>query len=145
MDDMNREDELETLERRREEILHELEEYNREKDRIKTLLGNLGGKQFSRVDTIINVVFLLIIVVIFTVEITTHLIPAFISLEIGVLLVSIKIVWMIHSQHRFYHFQFWVLNSIEYRVNDIAKRIRKLEKGKRSSKSDSGSTQVGPG
>jgi len=26
------------------------------------------------------------------------------------------------------HFQFWILNSIEYRLNDVAKQLRGLEK-----------------
>ena len=51
-----------------------------------------------------------------------------ISLELGVLLVSIKIVFMIHSQQKVNHFEFWILNSIEYRMNDISKMVRKMER-----------------
>jgi len=110
------------------EILKELEEYNREKERVKDMLGKIGGKAYSKMDMIINILFLTIIISLFILEITTHFLPSFISLEVSVLLVSIKIVWMIHSQHKANHFQFWVLNSIEYRVNDLAKRIRNIEK-----------------
>jgi hypothetical protein len=54
--------------------------------------------------------------------------PQSFSLEVGVLLVSLNIIWMIHKQTKVEHFQFWILNSIEYRPNDIAKRIQRLEK-----------------
>jgi hypothetical protein len=64
----------------------------------------------------------------FVLEITTHWLPEFISLEISVLLVSIKIVWMIHSQHKYNHFIFWILSTIEYRINDAGKRVQNIEK-----------------
>ena len=53
--------------------------------------------------------------------------PTMFSIEIGVLLVSLKIIWMMHKQTKVEHFQFWVLNSIEFRLNDLAKRISKID------------------
>ena len=121
-------EEQEELDGIKKEILKEIDEYNKERDQIKSLLGKVGGKSYSKIDTVINIVFLLLISFFFILEITTHWLPSFISLEVSVLLVSIKIVWMIHSQHKFNHFQFWILNSIEYRMNQIAARIKKMEK-----------------
>ena len=106
----------------------EIAEFNKEKEDIKALIGNIGGKSYSNRYNIINLAFLAIIITLFTLEITTHWLPEFISLEISVLLVSIKIVWMIHSQHKYNHFIFWILNTIEYRVNDVGKRVREIEK-----------------
>ncbi|MDA3937745.1 MAG: hypothetical protein PF693_00345 [Spirochaetia bacterium] len=118
----------EDLKEKKEEILKEIQENNKERDEIKNKLGKIGGKSYSKVDTIINIVFLLLISFFFITEITTHWLPSFISLELSVLLVSIKIVWMIHSQHKFNHFQFWILNSIEYRINQMTGKIKKIEK-----------------
>ncbi len=118
----------EDLAAREKELLAELEEYNREKERIRAMLGKIGGKDYSHRDNVINMVFLGVILVLFTLEITTHFLPSYVSLEVSVLLVSIKIVWMIHSQQKFNHFQFWILNTLEFRVNDMTKRVRKIEK-----------------
>ena len=111
-----------------EELRLEIEEFNREKERIKALIGNIGGKTYSKRDNIINIVFVFIILSLFLLEITTHWLPEFISLEVSVLLVSIKIVWMIHSQHKYNHFVFWILNTIEFRVNDVGKKVKNMEK-----------------
>ena len=113
---------------REQELLAELAEYNQEKERIRSMLGKIGGKDYSHRDNIINVLFLVFILILFTLELTTHFLPTYVSLEVSVLLVSIKIVWMIHSQHKFNHFQFWILNTLEFRVNDMTKRVRKIEK-----------------
>ncbi|MCK5153048.1 MAG: hypothetical protein KAQ93_01700 [Spirochaetales bacterium] len=118
----------EDLKGKKEEILKEIQEYNKERDEIKNMLGKIGGKSYSKSDAVINGVFLSLISIFFVLEITTHWLPSFISLEISVLLVSIKIVWMIHSQHKFNHFQFWILNSIEYRMNQITSKMKKIEK-----------------
>ena len=120
--------EAEELKGKKEEILREIQEYNKERDEIKNMLGKIGGKSYSKFDAVINGIFLSLITIFFVLEITTHWLPSFISLEISVLLVSIKIVWMIHSQHKFNHFQFWILNSIEYRMNQITGKIKKIEK-----------------
>lgn len=116
------------LEQRREEVLREIEEFNRERDHIRAMLGRIGGKRYSKTDMVMNILFLTSILTLFVIEITTHFLPPFISLEVSVLLVSIKIVWMIHSQHRFNHFQFWVLNTIEYRINSIDKELHRLRR-----------------
>lgn len=120
--------EFDELEGKKEEILKEINEYNRERDQIKMMLGKIGGTAYSSVDMIINIVFLSIILGLFILELTTHWLPSYISLEVSVLLVSIKIVWMIHSQYKFNHFQFWILNSIEYRMNSIAGKMKSMEK-----------------
>jgi Flp pilus assembly protein TadB len=117
----------EDLEKRREELREELEEFNRERDRIRRTIGSIGGQKYSRRDNWINAVFLTVILTFFVLEITTKFLPPLISLEISVLLVSIKIVWMIHSRHRYNHFVFWILNSIEYRLNESAGQMKRIE------------------
>ncbi len=132
------EQELKDLKTRREDLLKEISEYNREREQIKATLGNIGGEKYQKTDKIMNIVFLSLIVILFSIELTTSLIPTFISIELSVLLVSIKIIWMIHSQHKFNHFQFWVLNSIEFRMTQMDTRIRKIEKGVRSIEGNEG-------
>jgi len=112
----------------REEILGELEEFEREREQLKEVLGRIGGRSFSKKDNWINIGFLALILGLFVVELTTDYLPRLMSLELGVLMVSIKIVFMIHSQQKVNHFQFWILNSIEFRMNDMSKRVRKMER-----------------
>ena len=116
------------LRAREHEIELELAEYTNEREKLKEILGAYGGKRYSRIDTIMNVVFLVIIVGLFTIQATLKIIDPYVSIEVSVLLVSIKIVWMIHSQNKMNHFQFWVLNTIEYRVNETIRRIQSLER-----------------
>ena len=114
----------------------ELEQFRREKEKIRALVGQIGGVGSSRRDLVVNYVFVVAIVFLLLADVFRHVLhidiplPPLVSLELGVLLVSVKIVWMIHKQGKVEHFQFWILNSIEYRLNEISKSVRRLEESR---------------
>lgn len=115
-------------------LLEELEQFRKEKERIRLLVGQIGGKGSERRDHWMNIGFIIAIVLLLVFDIFRHAfhlnvpLPQMFSLELAVLLVSIKIIWMIHKGTKVEHFQFWVLNSIEFRLNDLSKHIREIEK-----------------
>lgn len=117
-----------------EELEAQLKEYREERERIKQFLGNIGGGSDIKRDKVMNWIFMISIIILFGFDIlryTLHLnipLPPLISLEIGILLVSLKIVWMIHRQSKVDHFQFWILNSIEFRINNLAHQINEMQK-----------------
>jgi len=117
-----------TTTEREQELSRELEEFKQEKERIKNILGSLGGNISSKKEIAINVAFLVVVLIFFTLEVTTHWLPSFVSLEVGLLFLSIKIIWMMYNAHKVSHFQFWILNSIEYRMNQMDKKINEMDK-----------------
>ncbi len=116
-------------------LQEELEEFQREREAIRSIIGSIGGKISGKKDKHINIAFTILIAVLFTIDIMRHFLkidiplPTLFSIEIGLLLVSVKIIWMIHKQMKVEHFQFWILNSIEYRINEISKKLIKIEEG----------------
>lgn len=117
-----------------EALLEELEQFRKEKERIRHLVGQIGGKHSQKHDHVINIVFIAAMVLLLTMDLLHHCfhvdvpIPSIFSVELAVLLVSIKIIWMIHKSSKVEHFQFWVLNSIEFRLNDVTKRLREIDR-----------------
>lgn len=116
-------------------LLEELQKFKAEKEKIRAVVGQIGGKASRKTETIINIVFILAVLGLFIFELVRHtyhvakdVMPPMLSLSFGVFLVSIKIVWMIHRQSKIDHFQFWILNSIEYRLNDVSARMREMTK-----------------
>ncbi len=112
----------------------ELDQFKKEKDKIRKLMGQIGGKNAEKKDRRINVFFISAISLLALNDFLHQIfgmptfIPSFFSLEIAVLLVSIKIIWMMHKATKVEHFQFWILNSIEFRLNDVSKQLRSVEK-----------------
>ena len=118
-----------------EALREELEDYRKEKDQIRQIIGAIGGAGHNKREKILNFVFVLLLCTIFFSDLLRHFgefkipyVTSMLSLEIGVLLVSVKIIWMIHKQTKVEHFQFWILNSIEFRLNAISKKLSQMEK-----------------
>jgi hypothetical protein len=117
------------------EILREeLEHYRAEKERVRKIIGQIGGSSSKSRDRLINIVFLVLVIILFCFDFAREIfhfsilgIPSLLAMELALLLLSLKIIWMIHSQTKVDHFQFWVLNSIEYQINLMSKRIREIE------------------
>ena len=111
----------------------ELEQFKNEKEKIRNLVGQIGGQGSAKQDMVINLLFLTVIIILFVFDILRHLfqinlpLPPLFSIEIGVLLVSIKIIWMIYKQTKVEHFQFWILNSIEFRLNNLSRQMNEID------------------
>ena len=117
-----------------EMMQEELDHYVAEKEKVRKIIGAIGGKTDAARDKVINVIFIVLVSLFFLFDLFRHLMgihienfPPVLSLEMAVLLVSVKIIWMIHRQARVDHFQFWVLNSIEFQMNAMSGRLRKME------------------
>ena len=97
------------------------------------LAKKIGARASTKHDRILNISFIAAVIVLFVLDTMLHILkidiplPPLFLVEISLLLVSIKIIWMIRKQMKVEHFQFWILNSIEYRINDISKRLAGIE------------------
>lgn len=115
-------------------LQEELAHFRAEKEKIRTVIGEIGGQQSVRRDRVVNILFVALLLGLVGMDVLRHYFgqltwfPPLISLEVGVLLVSLKIIWMIHKQSRVEHFQFWILNSIEFRLNEISRRMETIHK-----------------
>ena len=49
-------------------------------------------------------------------------------IELATVTLSLKIIYFIHAQMRVNHFEFWILSSLEWRVNEIMKQLRHIRK-----------------
>ena len=118
-----------------ESLEKELNSFREEKEKIRGIIGQIGGATSKRWDRIFNITFIILLLLLIAADVARPFIdlswlPTLVSLEIGVLLVSMKIIWMIHKQAKVEHFQFWILNSIEFRLNEISKQVNDIHKDK---------------
>ena len=111
-----------------ESLQEELENYKREKEKIRQIVGAIGGRVQSKSHQWMGMIVLFGIAIMHHVFHFNVFLPATFYIELGMLLVSMKIIWMVHNQMKVNHFQFWILNSIEFRLNSIAKKMKTIEK-----------------
>jgi hypothetical protein len=110
-----------------EDLKQELEHFQEEKERVRDIIGKIGG--VPRFHTrIINVTFVAIIVASVVLSIFAEKLRV-LMIELATITLSAKIIYLIHCQMRINHFQFWILSSLEWRLNEIMRIIKKLQKG----------------
>ncbi|MHC4478559.1 MAG: hypothetical protein ACYTEL_23225 [Planctomycetota bacterium] len=118
--------ETESLQDELRDLREELEHFQEEKERVREIIGKIGGvPQFHT--RIINVIFVTIIVASVVLSIFAEKLRI-LMIEVATITLSAKIIYLIHCQMKINHFQFWILSSLEWRLNEIMRIIRRLEK-----------------
>ena len=122
------------------ELTEELRQFQQEKEKIRRVVGQIGGASSIGRERVITIVFGVLLFVLFCADLARHYfglpipLPPLFSIGLGILLVSAKIIWMIQKQAKVEHFQFWILNSIEFRLDQISNRLRDIESDLRENK-----------
>jgi len=111
-----------------EQLKQELHDFQKEKDRIRNIVGQVGGSGGTTHNNIINTVLLCIIGVLLLLGGLLQKIELQLALEVAILVGILKLLWMFYEAQKANHFQFWILNSLEFRINEIHRRVRKMEK-----------------
>jgi len=101
-----------------EELKREIEEFQKEKERVRAIVGQIGGMP-SSTSKILNKVFIVLVILSLIASIVWGGMIRLICIEFAVALLSLKIIYLMHSQSRINHFQLWILTSLEWRINEL--------------------------
>jgi len=106
-----------------EDLRKEIDEFKREKERVKSIVGQIGGVPVLNAK-ISNTIFIILIAACLVISIITKDTLRLVSLELATAVLSLKLIYIIHKQARVNHFQLWILSSLEWRLNEIMKLIK---------------------
>ena len=109
------------------QLKEELNEFQKEKERIRNIVGEVGGTNNSQ-HKAVNILLIILIVKLLLLGVVLQKISLFLTIEVAILLGIFKIIWMFYDAQRANHFQFWIMNSLEYRINEIDRRLKKIDK-----------------
>lgn len=104
-----------------------LEHFELEKERVRAIVGKIGGVPKFRTK-LINALFIVIIIVAGVISIFSGEQLRLLMIELTTVMLSVKIIYMIHVQMRVNHFKFWILSALEWRINEMTVQIKQLIK-----------------
>ena len=110
------------------DIKIEIEKYFMEKNRIGKVVKCIEKIQGGKVSKILDSVFILSIISLFVLRFIFNVIDNILSLELGLLLISIKIIWLIKIQNKYNHFIFMIMYTIEQHQILLSEKIDQLAK-----------------
>ncbi|HOO60370.1 MAG TPA: hypothetical protein PLF44_07460 [Candidatus Mcinerneyibacteriales bacterium] len=109
------------------ELREEIEHFKSEKERVRKIVGSIGG--MPTINTkLFNTVFLILVVALLIASFFTEGRAHLILSDLAIFFVSLKVMYLVHQEARVNHFKLWVLNSLEWRVNEIAREMREVKK-----------------
>ena len=124
--EMNQYDNLQ-IESELEDLKKELESFQQEKEKVRAIIGQIGGVPKFRT-RLMNAIFIVILAISVILSVILGEKWQMIMIELATVTLSLKIIYLIHCQVKVNHFKFWILSSIEWRLNDVKKQIIQLRK-----------------
>lgn len=110
-----------------QDLKKELDHFQQEKERIRVIVGKIGGvPKFNT--KLANYIFIAIIVITLIISALFGGETRLLMIEFATVALAAKILYMMHCQSRVNHFQLWMQSSIEWRINEITKILRQIQK-----------------
>ncbi len=106
------------------DLKQELEHFQQEKERVRAIVGKIGGVPTFNTK-LANWIFIVVVVITLAISIIGGKRYQLLMIEIATVALSAKIIYMIHCQMKINHFKLWMLSSIEWRLNEMMKHVRK--------------------
>ncbi len=113
-----------------QDLKEELEKFQQEKERVRAIVGKIGGVPAAQTK-IINIIFTVSIAAFLFVSVVGGEKIRPLMMELTIVALSAKIVFLIHLQSKVNHFQLWVMSAIEWRMNEMMKIVKSLAKERR--------------
>lgn len=105
------------------DLKEEIESFKKEKERVKTIVGQIGG--MPSFDTkALNIIFIVLILACIVGSLMAGGIVRLVMIELAIVALSIKLIYLMNKQARVNHFQLWILSSIEWQINEMMKTIK---------------------
>ncbi|MGB2600387.1 MAG: hypothetical protein WBD00_00360 [Candidatus Omnitrophota bacterium] len=109
------------------ELESEIRSFEKERENIRRIIGKIGGVPTGK-GRVINVIFIILVLAVFAMSIIWGGRIRFFMIEVGILLLSIKLIYFLESHMKLNHFQFWILSSLEWRLDKIDKTLKDIVK-----------------
>lgn len=122
------EQEYENLHDELNDLKEELEHFQQEKERVRAIIGKIGGVPKFRTK-LINAIFITVIAISVLLSIVGGEKWRILMIEVATITLSAKIIYLIHCQMRINHFEFWILSSLEWRLTELMRHVKQLKKG----------------
>lgn len=110
-----------------QELEGEIRSFEKERENIRRIIGRIGGTPTTKT-RIINIIFIVLVIIVFAMSLVWGGRVRFFMIEVGILLLSLKLVYFLEAHMRLNHFQFWILSSLEWRLDKMDKILRKIDK-----------------
>jgi hypothetical protein len=110
------------------EVKEEVEQYKKEKEKIRKLLDSISSTKNGILNKVMDYGFILLLILLVFARFVFGIVDNILSLELGLLLLSIKIIWLIKIQNNYNHFIFMIMHTLDHHQMKILEELKEIEK-----------------
>jgi len=108
-------------------MTEEIELFIKEKEKIRKVLDGIERVKRGPLNKIMDVGFILSLVFLAVARFIFNWIDNILSLELGLILISVKIVWLIKIQNNYNHFIFMIMHTIDTHQSQMQEKLNRIE------------------
>lgn len=120
----------------------DIAEEARAKEEVRKVVGGIGGKPRLK-SKLLNAAFVVAVLGAFTMSLVTRGVSRIVFIDVGLLFLSLKLAYHLHTEAKVNHAQFWILATLEDRLLNVISELRSLRaellENSRITKNDSSS------
>lgn len=120
----------EHYEREIHDLQEEIENFKKEKERVRLIIGNIGGMPGLNTH-VFNIFFSVFILADLFLSIFLEGKWRLALVDLAIAAVSFKIMYFMYHQMRLNHLQIWILSSLEWRINELSSHVKSQMKDKK--------------
>ncbi len=105
-----------------DDLKQEMEDFQKEKERVRAIVGKIGGVPTFNTK-LFNILFAIAVFTCLVLSLLSRGTLRLAMLEMATAALSLKLIYIIHNQARVNHFELWILSSLEWRMNELHKKI----------------------
>jgi hypothetical protein len=109
------------------DLRKQIEQFKQEKERVRAIVGRVGGMPTVHVK-VLNIVFIVFVAVCLVITLYYARSIEIIMGELAIAAVSVKLMYLMHSQARVNHFQLWILSSLEWRLSEMVRDLAEIQR-----------------
>jgi len=115
----------ENLEEELQKLRQEIDNFKKERERIRNIVGKIGGVP-SLQAKLINIAFVLGVILPLMLSFVLSERYSILMIDIAIGVLSLKLIYLVHQLTKVNHFELWILTSLEWRMNEIINEIREV-------------------
>ena len=108
-------------------ITEEIEYFIKERQKIRKVLDGIDKTKQGPLSKVMDIGFIVGLVILAMARFAFNWIDNILSLELGLILLSIKIVWLIKVQNTYNHFIFMIMHTLDHHQNEMAEKLERIE------------------
>lgn len=109
-------------------VTRQMDGSGKERERIREVMDGVDRTKQGPLNRIMDMGFIIALAILAAARFVFDWVDNILSLELGLLLLSVKIIWLIKVQNTYNHYIFMIMHRLDRHQNEMTDKLDRIEK-----------------